>query len=100
TTEIYTLSLHDALPIWSACMSAAQRIFEIQDAVPDIIEKDDAVKLDHLDGDIKISNVSFSYEPNKTILKNVSLVAKPGQMIGVVGPSGAGKSTLDRKSVV
>lgn len=79
---------------WSACMSAAQRIFEIQDAVPEIIEKDDAVKMDHLDGDITISNVSFSYEPNKPILKNVSLVAKPGQMIGVVGPSGAGKSTL------
>lgn len=45
-------------------------------------------------GDIEIDNVSFGYEPNKPILKQVSLRARPGQMIGVVGHSGAGKSTL------
>lgn len=79
---------------WSNCMSAAQRIFEVQDAVPDISEKADAVQLEQMNGKIQVSNVSFCYEPNKLILKDVSLLANPGQMIGIVGPSGAGKSTL------
>ncbi|MCR2823646.1 ABC transporter ATP-binding protein [Lederbergia panacisoli] len=79
---------------WSYCMAAAQRIFEIQDAVPEITEKEDALHLEKLKGDITISNINFNYEPNKPILQDVSLVAKQGQMIGIVGPSGAGKSTL------
>lgn len=79
---------------WSHCMSAAQRIFEIQDAIPEVTEKEDAIDLPRLKGDIMVSNVIFGYEPNKQILKDVTLHAKPGQMIGVVGHSGAGKSTL------
>lgn len=79
---------------WSYCMSAAQRIFEIQDAVPDVVEKKDAVHIEQMDGLIEVSNVTFGYEPNKAVLKDVSMTAKPGQMIGVVGHSGAGKSTL------
>ncbi|GAA3400442.1 ABC transporter ATP-binding protein [Paenibacillus hodogayensis] len=79
---------------WSYCMSAAQRIFEIQDAVPEVEEKEDAIELADLRGDIRVSGVVFGYEPNKAILKQVSMHAKPGQMIGVVGHSGAGKSTL------
>ncbi|UYO05821.1 ABC transporter ATP-binding protein [Paenibacillus sp. PSB04] len=79
---------------WSYCMSAAQRIFEIHDAVPDVVEKPNAMQLTEMQGEIRISNVTFGYEPNKAILKGVSLHARPGQMIGVVGHSGAGKSTL------
>lgn len=79
---------------WSHCMSAAQRIFEIQDAIPEVVEKPDAVELPDMKGDIQVSNVVFGYEPNKSILKDVSMRALPGQMIGVVGHSGAGKSTL------
>jgi len=79
---------------WSHCMSAAQRIFEIQDAVPDVAEKPDAIDLPDLRGEIRAVNVVFGYEPNKPILKGVSLHVRPGQMIGIVGHSGAGKSTL------
>ncbi|WMT43248.1 ABC transporter transmembrane domain-containing protein [Paenibacillus sp. D2_2] len=79
---------------WSYCMTAAQRIFEIHDAVPDVADKPDAMQLTDMRGEIQITNVTFGYEPNKAILKGVSLHAKPGQMIGVVGHSGAGKSTL------
>ncbi|XEC96327.1 ABC transporter ATP-binding protein [Paenibacillus tarimensis] len=79
---------------WSYCMSAAQRIFEIQDAVPDVKEKQGAVDLEEMKGDIRVTNVSFGYEPNKPILKDASLHAGPGRMIGIVGQSGAGKSTL------
>lgn len=79
---------------WSHCMTAAQRIFEIQDAVADVREKPDAVHLDTIRGRVDVEQVTFAYEPNKPVLKQVSMRAEPGQMIGVVGHSGAGKSTL------
>lgn len=79
---------------WSHCMTASQRIFEIQDTTPDVRESEDPVELKRMRGDIEVSNITFGYEPNKPILKQVSLKVKPGQMVGVVGHSGAGKSTL------
>ncbi|RXZ80456.1 ATP-binding cassette domain-containing protein [Paenibacillaceae bacterium] len=79
---------------WSHCMTASQRIFEIQDANPDVKEKEDAIRMPVMRGEIQVSNVVFGYEPNKSILKNVTLQVKAGQMLGVVGHSGAGKSTL------
>ncbi|WP_212974023.1 ABC transporter ATP-binding protein [Bacillus sp. J14TS2] len=86
--------MNDIAGWWSYCMSAAQRVFEIQDAVPEITEKEDALHLEEFKGDIDISKIHFHYEANKPILRDVSLQAKSGQMIGIVGPSGAGKSTL------
>ncbi|SHN60514.1 ATP-binding cassette, subfamily B [Paenibacillus sp. ov031] len=79
---------------WSRCMTASQRLFEIVDASPDVKEKENAIRIPVMKGDIQVSNVVFGYEPNKSILKNVTLQVKAGQMIGVVGQSGAGKSTL------
>ncbi len=70
-----------------------QRVFEIIDAVPDIAEKPDAKRVE-LRGGVRLDGVSFSYEPNKPVLKNVSFEVKPGEMLGIVGKSGAGKSTL------
>lgn len=83
----------DVFRWWTRSMNAAQRVFEIIDAVPDIAEKTDAVEL-QLKGGVKLENVSFSYEPNKPVLKNVSFEVRPGEMLGIVGKSGAGKSTL------
>ncbi|MBJ6361133.1 ATP-binding cassette domain-containing protein [Paenibacillus sp. MAHUQ-46] len=79
---------------WSHCMTASQRIFEIQDATPDVKEKEDAIRIPVLKGEIEVKHVVFGYEPNKAILKDVTLHVKAGQMLGVVGHSGAGKSTL------
>lgn len=50
--------------------------------------------LTELKGDIRLNDVTFSYEPNKVVLKNVSLYAKPGQKIAFVGSTGAGKTTI------
>jgi ATP-binding cassette subfamily B protein len=79
---------------WSYCMSAAQRVFEIQDTIPDVIERKNPTKVERMNGDIRLSGVSFGYEPNKPIIQDVTLDAGAGQMIGIVGRSGAGKSTL------
>lgn len=79
---------------WTACINSASRIFEMLDAVPDVAEKPNAVSLRPIQGEIEVSDVTFSYEPNKPVLKNVSFHVKPGEMIGLVGRSGAGKSTI------
>ncbi len=76
------------------CMNAAERIFEIIDAKPDIVEKEDAVKIERLRGDVELKNVTFGYEEHKPVLKNVSFKVKGGEMLGIVGRSGAGKTTI------
>ena len=75
-------------------MNSAQRMFEIIDAVPEITEKQDAIHLDSIKGDIELKDITFGYEPNKPILKKINLKIEAGKMLGIVGRSGAGKSTL------
>ena len=80
--------------MWSDSINSAQRMFEIIDAIPDIKEKENPIHLDNPSGEIELSNVSFGYEVNKTVLKNMNLKIKSGEMLGIVGRSGAGKTTL------
>ncbi len=79
---------------WADSMNSAQRIFEILDAQPEVREKDDPVHLEAPKGDISLRNVSFGYEINKPVLKEISLDIPAGSMLGIVGRSGAGKTTL------
>lgn len=56
--------------------------------------KKDAFVIQNLHGHVALENVSFGYEENKTILKEVSLKARPGETIALVGPTGSGKTTI------
>jgi ABC-type multidrug transport system fused ATPase/permease subunit len=74
--------------------ASAQRIFEILDTEPDIKDAENATSLGRIDGRIELNDVHFSYDENVDVLSGVSLLAEPGQLIGLVGPSGAGKTTI------
>ena len=57
-------------------------------------QPDGSINYIELKGDVRFQNVTFGYEPDKTVLKNVSLFAKPGQKLAFVGSTGAGKTTI------
>ena len=80
--------------MWSDSINASQRIFEIIDAIPDIQEIDNPLKLENPRGKIELRDVTFGYDVNKPILKNLNIEIKEGEMLGIVGRSGAGKTTL------
>jgi len=79
---------------WARCVDAAQRVFEIIDAKPDITEPELPVMIDRIEGDISIRDVWFEYEPAVPVLKGLDLTVSAGKMLGVVGKTGAGKTTL------
>jgi ATP-binding cassette, subfamily B, bacterial MsbA len=75
------------------CLGASERVFEIIDAAPEIIDSPDGYKLTQDDNRVEFKHVFFKYQDDY-ILNDVSLVAEKGQMVALVGPSGGGKSTL------
>ncbi|WP_309397980.1 ABC transporter ATP-binding protein [Cerasicoccus maritimus] len=75
-------------------VSSAHRVFEIIDTEPDPALSGERALVDDLAGDIRVENLTFSYDGVHETLRNVDFHIKPGEMIGLVGPSGAGKSTI------
>ena len=75
-------------------ISGFERFVEIMKIKPSIIDKENALKLDKIQGKVEFKNVSFSYKKNEVVLSNINLIIKPGQTLALVGPSGAGKTTL------
>ena len=86
--------LHGLNQMLQSARAAGERVFDILDHET---ERDESGTLDlqqPVKGDVIYKEVNFEYELERPVLKNISLHAKPGEMIALVGPTGAGKSTL------
>ena len=77
-----------------SALAGAERVFAVMDEEPEPADDQDAVTLHPMVGHVILDHVTFGYDPDKTILKNISLYAKPGQKIAFVGSTGAGKTTI------
>ena len=77
-----------------SALAAAERIFELMDAPPEVKDRPGAVDLPPVKGEIEFENVTFGYDPKHPVIHNVSFKVKPGETIALVGPTGAGKSTI------
>ena len=73
-----------------------ETMFALLHEKPEIVDRPGAEPLRVSQGDIRFENVSFAYDPDRPILKNVSFEVPAGKMVAIVGPSGAGKSTIAR----
>jgi ABC-type multidrug transport system fused ATPase/permease subunit len=83
--------------IWTLAQSAfaaAERIFELVDIEPAIQDAKDALELPPVRGAVEFSGVSFGYDSQELVLREIALETQPGQTVAIVGPTGAGKSTL------
>lgn len=74
--------------------AAAERVFRLMDESPEVSDKENATVLTNLKGDVRLEGVSFGYVPDKQIIKNLFLHARPGSLTAIVGPTGAGKTTI------
>ncbi|MCB0062297.1 MAG: ABC transporter ATP-binding protein, partial [Caldilineaceae bacterium] len=81
--------------LWTNIQSAiagAERIFELMDETPDVVEKLEPVELPPIQGRVVYAQVGAEYKADEPVLRGVDLVAEPGQTIAIVGPTGAGKT--------
>ena len=79
--------------IFSA-LAASERVFRLLDEPEEVKDIYGAAELTHCEGGVRAEDVSFGYDPEKTILHHLNFQAKPGQTVAIVGPTGAGKTTI------
>ena len=75
-------------------IAAAERVFAVLDTEEEITDAPDAKKMPIVKGNVKLTDVKFSYVEGELAIKGISMEAQPGQMIAIVGASGSGKSTI------
>ncbi|HRY30239.1 MAG TPA: ABC transporter ATP-binding protein [Elusimicrobiota bacterium] len=75
-------------------LAGAERIFEILDTQPTVMEKPGAPPLPPFTTALKFENVNFHYRPDRPVLKNINVTVSKGEIVALVGPSGSGKTTM------
>lgn len=86
-------SLNNSYNIIQTSIGAAVRVFEVIDEKPELADTENAVSIERATGEVEFRDVSFAYD-GETVLNQINLSARHGEIIALVGPSGGGKSTL------
>lgn len=77
-----------------SALAAAERIFRLLDEAPEVSDVSDAYVFKEVAGEVALNHVSFGYQRNRPIIRDVSLTVPPGSLVAIVGPTGAGKTTI------
>jgi ATP-binding cassette subfamily B protein len=86
--------INAVIELYPKGLAGFKRYSELIDTAPEVVDRPNAMVIDHLAGAINYENVSFSYESGREVLHGINLSIKEGETVAFVGPSGAGKTTL------
>ncbi len=87
-------TLADQFNVMQSAFASSERIFEILDTKPVVVNEPDAIELDHIEGNIEFKNVWFAYKENEWVLQDISFKIKAGDTVAFVGATGSGKTTI------
>ncbi len=87
-------NLADQLNALQKAFTSCERLYNLLETKPDFRDKEDAIEIEHFNGDIEFKNVWFAYKENEWVLKDVSFHILPKQVVAFVGATGAGKTTI------
>ena len=77
-----------------SAFASAEKIFTIFDLKPTVVDEEDAIEVDHIEGNIEFKNVWFAYNEDEWVLRDVSFKVKAGETVAFVGSTGSGKTTI------
>ncbi len=80
--------------IIQSTIASAERVFEILDQPEEIPDREDAPHIEDAKGHVQLEHVDFSYKKDESLIEDLNIDIKPGQMVAIVGPTGAGKTTI------
>ncbi|MBO4736930.1 MAG: ABC transporter ATP-binding protein [Bacilli bacterium] len=86
--------LADELNKIQSALTSSERLFNLLDVKPEVVDKEDAIEIESFKGKIEFRNVWFAYEKDNWILRDVSFTVNPKETVAFVGATGAGKTTI------